>query len=123
MNKAILASVKTGNTFEVQYNPVTLRLEKGASLSFELIFDNQGDRDVQSTVQGFMGMLASEEGRHVIFYWGDMSYPGEVTQMRASYEYFSAQGVPLRAKINMTIMQTGDCGGNQEYWERAYNAF
>lgn len=122
-NKAVLAAGKPERAFEVQYNPAALSLGQNASLSFELFFDGQGGEDVQSAVQGFLGMLSSPEAKYVVFYWGDMSYPGEITQMRASYDYFSAEGAPLRAKVNMTIRQTGNCGSQLDYWERAYERF
>lgn len=116
---------------EVQYNPSTLNLSVSAGavsygnpqthmmnsqveqntdsgeliLSFDLIIDDEGGRDVRKTVQGFLGMLFRESARKIIFSWGDVDFEGEVDRMNASFDMFSSEGRPVRGKVHMEIIQ------------------
>lgn len=112
--------------FEVQYNPAAFFVkaestrreyqngtDKNAaeslsqsvfpgeqSFSLELFLEGA---ETQKTVLGFLGMLASEKKRQVLFAWGDFCFPGRVESMTGRCTMFDLFGNPIRAKVNMTL--------------------
>lgn len=134
LKKAVLTVPgETGDLYpiEVQYNPSTLNLSVSAGavsyenpqtyvmnnqadqntdsgeliLSFDLVIDDAGGRDVRKTIQGFLGMLFQESARKIIFSWGDVHFAGEAERMNASFDMFSSEGRPIRGKVHMEIVQ------------------
>ena len=60
---------------------------------------------VQKQVDGFISMLMRDETRQVNFFWANMCFRGEVTNIDSHYTMFNKKGNPIRATVNMTIRQ------------------
>lgn len=89
-----------------------------SSLSLTLYYDiteNMGnipDADkskasVKDYTSRIAGLLLMEGSLHkpplVEFIWGDLAYKGMVTSLNQDFTYFSMDGKPLRAKLDLTI--------------------
>lgn len=119
-----------GDPFEVQFNPASLDYsissefdpggtgnaarqfvkKTSAKLTMTLVYDTtEGGQDVR----GHTGRLAQllEPGTdgdkqfapRVQFSWGSFSFRGVVEQYKETIDFFSAEGVPLRASVNLTL--------------------
>lgn len=88
-----------------------------ATLTLELLFDttDTGD-DVRSKtvkVERMLQPLPPSGGRngppqappHVTFEWGAFTFSGVAVSFRQSMDFFSSNGVPLRAVVNLTLSQ------------------
>ena len=87
---------------------------------------------VQRQIQGLLSLLAVPTARDVIFFWGDMSFHGEITEAQASYTMFNKKGHPIRGKIQLNIRQ-GDYNAEEkrasdkkdkfdmQYWDKAFD--
>jgi hypothetical protein len=132
-------AVESNGSFEVQFNPTTLKIsrtnniDKGgattntqkrqmpsvqpATLTFDLEFDTaEGDekgapKDVRALTR--MVRQFAEPSRDkpkdpppaVEFAWGTFRFTGIVTQLTEDLDYFSPDGLPLRAKVSLTITE------------------
>lgn len=88
-----------------------------ATLSFDLEFDTaEGDaqgapksvRELTRIVRQFTEPTKDLEGKPppaVRFQWGKLIFDGIVTQLTEDLDYFSADGIPLRAKLSVTITE------------------
>jgi hypothetical protein len=97
-----------------------------ATLSFECLFDsthpragdgagslsaNVGERDVRLRTRPIADLLQDvDPGRQVAprrvrFLWGQFLFDGVVSQHQETFEYFSAEGVPLRSKVSLTLTE------------------
>jgi hypothetical protein len=88
-----------------------------ATLSFDLEFDTaEGDesgepkdvRDLTRTVRQFTEPTQenpSEPPPAVRFKWGKFCFQGIMTQLTEDLDYFSSDGMPLRAKVSVTITE------------------
>jgi hypothetical protein len=97
-----------------------------ATLSFECQFDSThpraGDgagslsagveqRDVRRRTRAIADLLQDvEPGREVAprrvrFLWGKFLFDGVVSQHQETFDYFSAEGVPLRSKVALTLTE------------------
>jgi contractile injection system tube protein len=88
-----------------------------ATLSFDLEFDTaEGDangqpqdvRDLTKPVRQFVEPPDTKTGEpppRVCFIWGTFSFVGIVTQVTEDLDYFSATGMPLRAKLSLSITE------------------
>lgn len=97
-----------------------------ATLSFECIFDSTRpresdganslsspvkERDVRRRTKAIADLLqASTPGRQptprrVRFLWGEFLFDGVVSQHQETFDYFSADGVPLRSKVALTLTE------------------
>ncbi len=76
--------------------------------------DEGGKYSVQRQMDGLMGLLTRVSTRQVIFFWGSMSFRGEVTAANSTYTMFNKDGYPVRGKIGMTIRQ----GAALEAWNQ-----
>ena len=97
-----------------------------ATLSFECIFDstrpraNDGasslnaaveTRDVRKRTAAIANLLqATKPGQdpapqRVRFLWGHFSFDGVISQHQETFDYFSADGVPLRSKVALTLTE------------------
>lgn len=131
------------------------------TLSFELLFDDFNNMDafmlsdniltgasvsnlkntvssvkkskysVQQQMEGLISLLTIEQARHVIFFWADMCFRGEVIQVNNTYTMFNKKGFPIRGKLGMQIRQ-GDGSDaaigmekkfsyDETYWTKAFN--
>jgi hypothetical protein len=84
--------------------------ESTGKLTMSLIFDstdNGEDIRLKTTkIAAFMGPLDSEDENVppvVNFEWGLYKFTGMFESYRETVDYFSAEGVPLRASINLTM--------------------
>lgn len=85
-------------------------------LSFDLVFDtaDEGDTDravsvldKTKAVERFVRPRGNRSGQEapprVLFAWGDFQVQGTMDSTNIDLDLFSAQGVPLRAKVSVTI--------------------
>lgn len=94
--------------------------QNSGSMSFDLVFDTTDDG---SPVTKYTNRLLAEmeidpnlpgtdtatnNGRppFVVFHWGQLySFPAVITDATVTFEYFSSSGVPLRAKVKLSLTQ------------------
>ncbi|MCR5775357.1 MAG: hypothetical protein K6G42_09765 [Lachnospiraceae bacterium] len=83
---------------------------------------------VQRQIEGLIALLTIPEARHVIFYWGDMCFRGEVNEVNARYTMFNKKGNPIRGMVGLQIRQ-GDNNDEYEayrydetYWYKAFDS-
>jgi hypothetical protein len=97
-----------------------------ATLSFDCLFDSTRPRssdgpgsengsverrDVRRRTKAIADLLqVTEPGRQptprrVRFLWGSFSFDGVVSQHQELFDYFSAEGVPLRSKVTLTLTE------------------
>jgi hypothetical protein len=116
----------------VHFNPASLQLQvsnelkdtrnnerkqyvakASAKLTMELIFDttDTGDDVTQTTkkLQAFVAPPLSQQNHSqipppvVIFEWGRVKFKGIAESYKETIDFFSANGVPLRASVNLTL--------------------
>ncbi|MGB0659873.1 MAG: hypothetical protein ACPGNV_06800 [Mangrovicoccus sp.] len=113
--------IKLKNNFKPSKgdNPVQLVDDATAQLSFELHFDTtesgQDVRQLTDKVAGFLKptneLLRSSNKKKlpkpkvVEFDWGAILFQGYMDSYSEKIDYFSAEGVPLRAKLNISLTQ------------------
>jgi hypothetical protein len=132
-NQANATPVSGGKTVTVQFNPQSLRVnfsnqnqggeQPGGStkqfvgsgttkLAVELLFDTTADgTDVRQYTKDIAFFVqAKKEGSNsnrvppgVSFEWGSFVFRGLVDSMDETLDYFSDDGVPLRASISLSI--------------------
>lgn len=116
-----------GHAMTVHFNPTSLQLsiantlgtsgESGdtkqyvtgssATLAMELTFDTTDvGTDVRSATQRIASLMEPDEQRIpaiVRFEWGTFVFQGMVQSYQETIDFFSSSGVPLRAKVNMSM--------------------
>ena len=60
---------------------------------------------VRRQIEGLLSLLAVPTARQVIFFWGDMSFHGEVNEVQVQYTMFNKKGEPVRGKVLLRIRQ------------------
>jgi hypothetical protein len=127
-----LAAFKTTDrgpavNFPVHFNPASLQYtvsnkeqgqgskkkqhvsETSAQLSMDLVFDTTDTgRDVRLDTGEIVKLLspdakAKKAPRMVEFSWGSYSFTGVIEQYKETLDFFSADGVPLRASVSVTL--------------------
>lgn len=127
-----LAAFKTTDgepaaNFPVHFNPASLQYtvsnkeqgqgakkkqhvsETSAQLSMDLMFDTTDTgRDVRVDTGEIVKLLspdakAKKAPRMVEFSWGTYSFTGVIEQYKETLDFFSADGVPLRASVSLTL--------------------
>lgn len=127
-----LAAFKTTDgepavNFPVHFNPASLQYtvsnkeqgqgakkkqhvsETSAQLSMDLVFDTTDTgRDVRLDTGEIVKLLspdakAKKAPRMVEFSWGTFSFTGVIEQYKETLDFFSADGVPLRASVGLTL--------------------
>lgn len=87
---------------------------------------NEGEfYSVQPQIDALIGMITQSETRKVVFYWSDMVFAGEITNINARYTMFNQRGNPIRGSVELMIRQGGqddDNSGDQAYWNQAFDA-
>lgn len=78
---------------------------------------------VKPQMDGIMSLLTRDYTRHVLFFWAEMCFQGELTSVSSNYKMFNTQGHPVRGEIRMTIRQSMDVGSkySNKYWEKAFD--
>lgn len=78
-------------------------------LTMDLIFDTtdtgQDVRNHTREIAGFMAPLKDKSLPIIIFEWGTLKFQGMAEAYRETIDFFSADGVPLRASVNLTLAQ------------------
>ncbi|MGW6129727.1 CIS tube protein [Cellulomonas sp. NPDC055163] len=125
----------TATKVDVQFNPTSLKISRtnnvdrggtttrtakrqnpsvqDATLSFDLEFDtadtpDKDVRDLTYMVRRFTEPTKEDPAKPppaVQFHWGTFMFRGIVTQLTEDLDYFSPKGVPLRAKLSITITE------------------
>lgn len=67
-----------------------------------------GGYSVADHVNAIIACLFSSMTRQVIFYWGGMSFRGELTAVTAHYTMFNKDGNPIRAHVQIEIYQKNE---------------
>ena len=78
---------------------------------------------VRGQVEGFIGALRDDRTRKVTFYWGKLKYTGVLIYVNAQYTMFSTDGNPIRAVVNISILNTDDSLGDayMGQWQEGYD--
>ena len=96
---------------------VTFQRGGTMSLTLQLYFDTQADgKDVRDTTNNLWKMmLVDETTEHtdsgksqppeVAFSWGRLYFKAVITNMTQKFLLFTAEGTPVRAQVNVTLMQ------------------
>lgn len=77
-----------------------------AHLKIPLIFDGSlspKQQSVLSVVEGFLTMIEDAGVRKIDFWWGSLFYRGVLESASAEYQLFNAQGIPVRAKVDLEL--------------------
>lgn len=117
-------SLKLSRSNNIDKGGATTRTQKRqapsvqpATLSFDLEFDTaEGEggqpkdvRELTRIVRQFAEPVgkdkSSEPPPAVLFQWGRFRFQGIVTQLTEDLDYFSSDGLPLRAKLSVTITE------------------
>lgn len=77
---------------------------------------------VQAQIDGLIALLTQSESRNVVFYWSEMAFAGEVTNVNAEYTMFNPQGHPIRGKVTLSIFQMDNevDSADKRYWDKAF---
>lgn len=125
----------TGEAIDVHFNPVSLQYtvsntikEEGSGktkkqfikqatgkLTMDLIFDNTHDgsnvQKATAKLAAFMGSAQQSEKDKkqvapiLVFEWGGYKFQGMMESYKETLDFFSPEGVPLRASVNVTLVQ------------------
>ena len=122
--------VNNMDAFMIGDNPIT-----GLSVSNvknAIASAGKGKYSVQTQMEGLLSLLTISQARHVIFFWGDMCFRGEMTQVTTSYTMFNKKGYPVRGKVGIQIRQgdgTSEATGldalyayDESHWQKAFDA-
>ena len=101
--------------------PVQVVSKTTAKLNFELIFDTttMGKGDVRQTTWKIIQMMAPEQaeaqahGRRraankpikVEFAWGSSVFLGYIDSLKENLDFFTAEGIPLRSTVNISMSE------------------
>jgi hypothetical protein len=94
-------------SFECQFDSTRPRASDGAGSENGAV----EQRDVRRRTRAIADLLqATTPGRQptprrVRFLWGSFSFDGVVSQHQETFDYFSAEGVPLRSKVSLTLTE------------------
>lgn len=81
-----------------------------------------GGYTVKPQMDGIMSLLTRDYTRHVLFFWAQMCFQGELTSVSSHYKMFNTKGNPVRGEIQLTIRQSEDVSAkySNKYWEKAF---
>lgn len=82
----------------------------------------QDGYSVQAQVDGLIALITQSEARQVVFYWSEMAFAGEVTNISAEYTMFNPQGHPVRGNVRLSIFQMDNevDSADKKYWDKAF---
>lgn len=85
-----------------------------------------GGYSVQKPVEGLLSLVNFRKTRQIIFYWSNMFFHGELTDVVANYTMFNKLGHPIRATVDLTMQQSAadkeSFGTDEKAWEAAFDA-
>lgn len=120
---------QTGDPIKVHFNPVSLQYamtntmkdqgrgnkkkqvvsQSTGKLTMDLIFDTTDNgedvRHFTRKIAEFMTPLADKSLPIVVFEWGTLKFQGMAEAYKETIDFFSSDGVPLRASVNLTLAQ------------------
>lgn len=135
----------SGDPICVHFNPSSLQLavtnqmeedrkdhhqyvkKSSAKLTLDLIFDTTDTgEDVRNTTKKIENLMKPTENQQkkkvppvALFEWGNFSFQGLIEAYKETIDFFSHDGVPLRASVNLSLSQqekvfedTGQGGGS-----------
>lgn len=76
---------------------------------------------VQPQTNGLIAAVMGELTRTVTFRWADMSFRGELSEIRARYTMFSVSGKPVRSVVTMSITQQVSTDAENQEWNDAFD--
>ena len=86
---------------------------------------------VKRQMQGLLSLLTIPEAQRVIFFWGNMSFHGIITDVDMQYTMFNKKGNPIRGVIGLSIRQDDVRQKNEareklytydeDYWNHAFD--
>lgn len=100
-----------------------LSIDDGVSAVQGIMSAKAGGYSVQKQVDGILSLVTQTTTRQVIFYWGKLSFHGELTNVSANYTMFNMTGNPIRAQLDLTIRQgEAETGASErQYWDKAFD--
>lgn len=120
----ILTGSQAGDTIDVHFNPVSLQYQvqntmqqqgggaqqyvtqSTGKLTMDLVFDTTHDgTDVRNTTIRVARLMQPENRIPPVvrFDWGAYKFEGTVESYKETIDFFSPDGVPLRASLNLTL--------------------
>ena len=99
---------------------LTFKGQQSGSMSFDLVFDTTADgspvtnytnkllanMEIDATLPGTNEKTNNSRPPFVVFHWGQLySFPAVIKSATVTFDYFSATGVPLRAKVKLDMTQ------------------
>ncbi len=122
--------VNNMDAFMLSDSPITGSLSPGQLYQFgKSVVSNLTNQEysIQDQIEGLVSLMAVPEAKQVIFFWGNMSFRGEMVQVNAAYTMFNKKGAPIRGKVGISIRQgDSDKADEKEYkYDKSYwdNAF
>jgi hypothetical protein len=127
----IVSDPGAGERIDVHFNPESLEVqitntldnkgksnkkkqfvsESSAKLAMQLLFDTTDTgEDVRRTTAAIAGLMEPEDKvpPTVLFSWGAYAFQGMVDSYKETLEFFSADGVPLRASVSLSMTSQED---------------
>ena len=118
------------DAFMLSDNPITNMSTGNLLQSGKNLYNNikgQG-YSVREQMEVMLALLTIQSARQVIFFWGSMSFRGEVTAVSSTFTMFNKKGEPIRGKVGMTIRQGHSSNKTEEafrydekYWDDAFD--
>lgn len=133
LEKALIINLGTNEAIPVMFNPPEYQLQKtnqfvgigiprlGSSLlqfvqgsaqtlTMELFFDTTDDRrDVREFTDKVVELTALNAHTHapprLLFLWGSLTFSCVLESVTQRFDYFHADGTPLRAHLNVTLRE------------------
>ena len=124
--------VNNMDAFMLNDNPLTgMTASNVANSAISILKNLDEGYSVMRQMQGLLSLLTIAEAQRVIFFWGDMSFHGCVTDVDMQYTMFNKKGHPVRGKVTLSIRQEDDEELNmvrdkaytydKEYWDSAFD--
>ena len=118
--------VNNMDAFMLSDNPITgLTVSNVTNQVTSMIKKNYS---VQRQMEGLLSLLTIESAKHVIFFWGNMCFRGDVTRVSTAYTMFNKKGYPIRGKVGLSIRQgsainarDADAKYDDGYWDNAFD--
>jgi len=127
-------NISSADSIPVKFNPTSLQYvitntmsdpsrgnkkkqyvsKSSAKLTMDLIFDSTDEGgDVRIQTNKIAKLMKPDKDKNnappvVLFAWGNFMFQGMVDGFKETIDFFSANGVPLRSSVNVTMSQQDD---------------
>lgn len=101
-------------------------------LSFKLLFDNTGifpdsDKNVKEQLDNLQNLVYTfQEDINAPYYvrviWGVIDFKGKLTSLETSYTMFQSDGAPIRAEVDIVVLEEVDANGISKAIKAAQDA-